>query len=707
MLSLWLRFYLNMKRFLFICLLYLISFSVLAQKVTIKVSKTKNSGLATWQIIDDQNTIVFSGTEYLQNDTVSFSLNANKRYFLKISVSENNPGSSICTLELNGEPLLFIKSDIGEGNHLFPFFTGIKSIDAKITGGTNSVISNFPWQVYYISGKYLCGGSIIGSNWVVTAAHCTKNSTGGATPASQMFVRVGLNNPSNTSEGKTYSVSEAIVNEGYNSQTYLNDIALLRLTDTINFANATPIKLVTTLDAAKGAIDPGVMSWVTGWGLTNVNPEVFPTSLQKLQLPIISDAQASTVWGTIPATDLMAGYLNGNKDACNGDSGGPLVVPVFGEYKLAGIVSWGSQNCNTYGAYTSVSDMESWIRTKTGIARNFMPSSPVGDSLICQGIESSQYSVQPIAGATAYEWNLLPANAGVITGNSQNASVLWNIAYTGTVSVILRVTINNKVSDWSGLNVNIFLNTKILSQSHDTIICAGQPVTFNIIAEGHNLNYNWSRNGQIVQSGSSAVLNIIAATTNDSGDYKCEVSGSCGVLVSNIIKLTVYPLTKITYISPNVEVPFGNSVTLEVNSDGHDLSYQWQKDGKVIDNSNTSQLILPALNANDIGLYRTTVTGTCGVEISDSIYVYVKKANSSSDPEVFLWPSITSGNFTVALSTDALYNVQIFSSMGKKIRELKNCRYQTSINISTIAKGVYIVEVNNNDFRKSIKVIKE
>jgi len=697
-----------MKRFLFIFLLYLISFSVLSQKVTIRVSKTKNSGLTAWQIIDDQNTTVFSGVEYLQNDTVTLSLNADKHYFLKISVSEiNNPGANICTLELNEEPLLLIKSDIGKGDHLFPFFTGIRSINAKIAGGINTVISDFPWQVYYISGNYRCGGSIIGDSWVVTAAHCTKNSTGGATPASQMFVRVGLNNPSNANEGKTYSVSEAIVNEGYDSQTLLNDIALLRLTDTINFVNATPIKLLTTVDAAKGAIDPGVMSWVTGWGLTNVNPEVFPTSLQKVQLPIISDAQASTVWGTIPATDLMAGYLNGNKDACNGDSGGPLVVPVFGEYKLAGIVSWGSPNCNTYGAYTSVSDMESWIRTKTGIARNYMPPSPVGDSLICQGTESSQYSIQPVAGATAYEWNILPANAGVITGNSENASVLWNIGYSGSVNVILRVTINNKVSDWTGINVNIFLNTKILGQSHDTTICAGQPVTFNINAEGHNLNYNWFRNGQPVQSGSSAVLSISAATTNDSGDYKCEVSGSCGVLVSNIIKLTVYPLTKITFISPNAEVPFGNNVTLEVNADGHDLSYQWQKDGNLIDNSNTSQLLLPDLNATDIGLYRTTVTGTCGVEISDSIYLYVKKANYSSDPEVFLWPSITSENLTVALSSDALYNVQIFSSMGKKIRELKNCRYQTSINISTVAKGVYIVEVYNNDFRKSIKVIKE
>jgi hypothetical protein len=210
-----------------------------------------------------------------------------------------------------------------------------------------------------------------------------------------------------------------------------------------------------------------------------------------------------------------------------------------------------------------------------------------------------------------------------------------------------------------------------------------------------------------VQSGTSAKFNISSATTNDTGDYLCEIAGSCGTVVSNIINLTVYPLTKITYLSPNVEVPFGNNVTLEVNADGHDLVYQWQKDGNVIDNSNTSQLLLPDLNATDIGLYRTTVTGTCGVEISDLIYVYVKKANFITDPEVFLWPSITSEEFTVALSNDAIYNVQIFSTMGKKIRELTNCRYKTSINISTMAKGVYIVEVYNTDFRKSIKIIKE
>ena len=386
-----------MKRFLSISLLYLITVSALAQKATMQVLQTRNSGLTAWQIIDDQNTTAFQGNNYLQNDSVTFSLEPNKYYFLKISVAEiNNPDTSLYSLILNGEPILFIKSDIGTGDHLFPFFTGIRSINAKITGGTNAVISDFPWQVYYISGNFRCGGSIINGNWIVTAAHCTFDDLNVPIPASDMFVKVGANNPANALEGKTYSVSQVIVNEGFNHSTLINDIALLRLKDTINFLNATPINLISAADVNAGATVPGIMSWVTGWGLTHVNPEVFPTSLQKVQLPIISNAQASTVWNTIPSTDIMAGYLNGNKDACNGDSGGPLVVPVSGEYKLAGIVSWGSPNCNTYGAYTRVSDFEKWILKNTGLA-------PVGDSIVCHGVQSSQYSIAAIPGATSYD----------------------------------------------------------------------------------------------------------------------------------------------------------------------------------------------------------------------------------------------------------------------------------------------------------------
>lgn len=700
--------YLGMKRISFILFIFLVTLQVSAQKADIKVILTKPNGLNGWEIADNQNITVFDGNDNLQSDSVTFSLNANRIYTLKLSVtSVNRPDTTILILYLNGEPLLNIRSDIGSGDHLFPFFTGTKILNAKITGGTDAFISDFPWQVYYISGNFRCGGSIISGRWILTAAHCTKDDLGVAIPVSKMSVRVGLNNPSNLSDGKTYAVSEVIVHSGFDDQTLLNDIALLKLTDSIDYPNARPIKLISSNDVSEGATSPGVMSWVTGWGLTHVSPNVIPTALQKVQLPIVSIAQASTVWGTIPATDLMAGYLNGNRDACNGDSGGPLVVPILGEYKLAGIVSWGSTSCNTYGAYTAVSIMEDWIRTNSGITQAFVPPAPVGSSLICQGTESSQYSITPVSGATSYEWKVFPASAGVISGNSVSASVLWDQSYTGPVNIIVRVTVNNIVSDWSRLDANVVLNTVLQSQSADTVICAGQPVTLSVNATGNNLKYKWLKNGIEVQSGSSPKLSFPSTTTDNTGNYNCEIEGSCGSIVSGLIKLTVYPLTGITNISPGVEVPFGKDVTLEVSAVGHDLVYQWQKDGIVIGNSNTASLMIPNLNANDIGIYRTTVTGTCGVVISDSIYLYVKRTNFTSEPEVFLWPSVTKSEFTVALSNEDFYNIQLFSITGKKLSEILDCRYQTLVNISTMAGGVYIVKVYNGNFRKSIRIIKE
>ena len=678
----------------------------MSQKVTVQVIKTENAALSDWQIMDEQYRIVFSGNEYFRDDSVTFSLEANTRYFLQISVTEIfNPDTNLYTLVLNNEPVILIKSDSGSGVHLFTFFTGIRNDDNKITGGTTAAISDFPWQVFLIAGNSRCGGSIISDTWILTAAHCTKDDAGNPVPAAQMSVKVGANNPFNVLEGQTYYVSEVIVNEGFDHQTLLNDIALLKLKQPINYVNATPIKLVTSDDVAYGATDPGVMSWVTGWGLTHVNPDVFPTSLQKVQLPIITNAQASTVWRTIPSTDIMAGYLNGNRDACNGDSGGPMVVPVIDGYKLAGIVSWGSQNCDTYGAYTRVSGFESWIRANTGIVKEFRPPVPAGDTLVCQGEVSSRYSVTNVSGASFYEWRILPADAGVVSGNTANATVLWNTGFTGSATLILRVTINNKVSEWSRLNLKVVLNTILVSQSGDNVICAGKPITLVAGAKGYNLNYKWYKNSTLVQSGPSPELTIASTTTDNSGSYSCEIVGYCGTVFSGTMNLTVHPLTRIYYISPDIQAPFGKNVILEVNSEGHDLVYQWQKNNILLDNSNTSRLFLNDLNATDIGLYKATVTGTCGSEISDTIYVYVKKASGTNEPEVLLWPTITREEFNVALSNNTYYNINIYNSIGKIIRGQTGCRYDTKITVNTLPKGLYIVVVFNREFRKSVKLI--
>lgn len=696
-----------MNRVLISILVLMFASPVFSQKADVQVVKSGQALDAQWQILDTELFPVVSDTDFPGMDSVSFGLDANRRYYLEFSLPDTfNSDSILCSLYINGENILLIKSSLDPGDHFYTFFTGVREPVSKITGGSDANISDFPWQVFYESGNFTCGGSIISGNWIITAAHCTEDDSGNAIPVSQMDIVVGANNPRSGLEGGTYSVSKVIRHPGYDGSTMENDIALLQLRTTINFTNATPIRLVSSIDVDAGAIVPGVMSWVTGYGLTMISPPTVPTQLQKVQLPIVSNATASVVWPDIASSDLMAGYRNGNKDACSGDSGGPLVVPVDGEYKLAGLVSWGSSKCNTYGAYTRVSDFESWISSQTGIEISFVPPVPTGDSIVCQGVSTSSYSVGTIAGASAYEWQLLPSGAGTIQGNSEQATVTWAPAYTGAVTIKLRVTKNNIVSYWSALTVHVAKNNNLISKSNDTIICSGQPLVLEVVTEGYNLGYSWFFNNTPVKSGTFPQLSINSAPVSGSGLYRCDISGSCGEPLSPEINLTVLPVTVINSITPDTVAKFGDDISLEVLADGHNLLYQWQKDGTQIPAATDSEYLLANINASNSGLYRVRVTGSCGELLSRNVYVYATNNENPVNPEVFVWPTIVREEFNVALSDDQYYDLQLYNSSGTLIREKSKCQFKETMNMGDLSRGVYILSVSGNNFRKSVKLIR-
>jgi hypothetical protein len=172
------------------------------------------------------------------------------------------------------------------------------------------------------------------------------------------------------------------------------------------------------------------------------------------------------------------------------------------------------------------------------------------------------------------------------------------------------------------------------------------------------------------------------------------------------ISLTVLPVTAIENISPDKQAYFGEEVTLEVMADGHNLLYQWQKDGVEISEAIASQLILPNVNASNTGLYSVLTSGSCGDELSRNVYVYVQKNEIHSDPEIFVWPTVVTSEFRVALSNDQTYDLKIYSTAGKLIREKPDCQFATTINISDFTQGVYILTISGENFRKSVKLIR-
>ncbi|XP_077481964.1 coagulation factor VII-like [Stigmatopora argus] len=239
---------------------------------------------------------------------------------------------------------------------------------ARIVGGKECPKGECPWQVLLLyKGKGFCGGIIIESMWVLTAAHCLEE-----TDVQFLDVVAGEHNTA-VEEGteQVIHVAQILMHENYEKETADNDIALLRLASPVVYTlYAVPVCLPTKTLADRDlwAIH---LHTVSGWGR---RAEHGPTShlLHRLRVPRIRTQQCIEESGVkITENMFCAGYLTGREDSCKGDSGGPLVTQYKKTTFLLGIVSWG-KGCarpGHYGIYTRVSNYLRWIHDHTATLR--------------------------------------------------------------------------------------------------------------------------------------------------------------------------------------------------------------------------------------------------------------------------------------------------------------------------------------------------
>lgn len=103
----------------------------------------------------------------------------------------------------------------------------------KIVGGYQAAVGDWGWQIgMNYNGRFSCGGSLINSQWVLTAAHCLY---GRLTP-SYYTISVGYNDRLTPNSWSTVkAVTKIFIHESYSPSTFSNDIALMKLA--VNFIN--------------------------------------------------------------------------------------------------------------------------------------------------------------------------------------------------------------------------------------------------------------------------------------------------------------------------------------------------------------------------------------------------------------------------------------------------------------------------------------
>lgn len=279
---------------------------------------------------------------------------------------------------------------------------GAAIVHAQVDDGPDPIVGGEPADQTYPfmvslqpNGSHNCGGSLIASQWVVTAGHCvTPGNTGW---------RVRIGTTTWNSGGTLATVSQVSRHPSYTANPIRHDIALLKLSSPVSQA---PVSLGTVNYTGSGRL--------IGWGQTCPTygcSSTPPAQLQQLDVTIAADSTCSNQSndGFAPATEICVVPRSGTS-ACWGDSGGPAIVPNGSGWLLIGATSRGlrsTNNCtDSPNVYTDVPAYLEWINQVTGGIGGPGPTptatptaSPTGT---CAG---TSYTGSLNAGGSAYQPN--------------------------------------------------------------------------------------------------------------------------------------------------------------------------------------------------------------------------------------------------------------------------------------------------------------
>lgn len=215
-------------------------------------------------------------------------------------------------------------------------------LDKRIIGGSKVPAGKYPFAVRLNiqrgQDEYLCGGSILSNNFIVTAAHCMVDETTNRVQQPQtVSVCYGSNQ---VQDQLCVSAREIYVNSAYNPIKVSNDIAMIRID---------PIKLdgkrAASIPVYTGKLAPKTTLTTMGWGKTSNTGNQLPESLMMVDIKVGEDSKCRILNSSYQSSNgpevCASVALTPGKDSCQGDSGSPTVIKEDGNVYLAALTSSG------------------------------------------------------------------------------------------------------------------------------------------------------------------------------------------------------------------------------------------------------------------------------------------------------------------------------------------------------------------------------
>uniref|UniRef100_A0A8C3QHW7 Peptidase S1 domain-containing protein n=1 Tax=Cyanoderma ruficeps TaxID=181631 RepID=A0A8C3QHW7_9PASS len=244
------------------------------------------------------------------------------------------------------------------------------SLAARIIGGREVKPHSRPYMAYLIiqngSKPNFCGGFLIRSDAVLSAAHCVDKKG--------ITVILGAHNirDQEVSQQK-FRVRQWVIHPEYSRDGFKNDILLLKLESKARINKN--VQLI-SIPGNNEHVRVGADCEVAGWGLTSLRGDT-TNVMREVELKVQKEEICQKeFWKYQPQSMICVGDDSHEKASYKGDSGGPLIC----KQKAHGIVSHGLKEDVFPVVFTRISYFAPWIREQL---RNFalqeLPDSPSSD----------------------------------------------------------------------------------------------------------------------------------------------------------------------------------------------------------------------------------------------------------------------------------------------------------------------------------------
>ncbi len=328
----------------------------------------------------------------------------------------------------------------------------------------------------------------------------------------------------------------------------------------------------------------------------------------------VTSGICSAISGTTRVTALPTASVTGNTIVCSGtpvalsvDANG-FTNPTF-QWKNAGTDITGattsSFNPTTTGNYTVLVTAGGIGSTSCAInvTVNSLPTVTITpNTTVCVG---TNVTLTATTNANKYQW--------LNSGNAINNAVTNSYSPNNGGLYSLKVTDANGCSNTSSETTVTINPLPVLSAiAGSAVVCENSKIQFTNSTAGGI----WSSSNKNIATvdSSGAVRGIAAGSATIS--YTVTTNG-CGTTITKDI--TVNASTKIT-TQPVATLAqcAGTSASITVVASGTGISYQWYKNGTLIDGATSATYTDNSFSASDVGNYTVIVSGSCGTITSNA-----------------------------------------------------------------------------------------